>query len=302
MKKIKNFLIIFCCFVFIILIFKYNEIIYDNIMFSFSLFKTKIFPNLFPFLVISGILINYNFVYICSKFFSNLFNKLFKISGPTSYIFIMSLLTGFPSNAKYTRELYDKNLINEKEANKILMFTHFSNPLFIIGTISYFINKKIAFLVLISHYLGNILIGVFFRNYNVIINNKKMEKIKSKSFGACLSNSITDSLNILILIFGTITSFLIISSIIKSILNLNSFSNIILSGLLEFTQGITAASGIVNIKLKAILMLSFISFGGISVHMQVLSIISNSKIKYYPFLFARVIHVIISDFILYLLI
>ena len=45
-----------------------------------------------------------------------------------------------------------------------------------------------------------------------------------------------------------------------------------------------------------------LSFGGFSVHMQVLGIISDAKIKYKPFLLARVLHAILSGgfaFILY---
>lgn len=302
MKKIKNFLIILFCFIFIFLIFKNNKSVNEIIIFSFELFKTKVFPNLFPFLVLSEILINYNFVTICSSYFSNAFKFLFKISGSASFVFIMSLLTGFPSNAKYAKELYNKGYITDKEATKILMFTHFSNPLFVIGTISMFINTKIAILVLISHYLGNIIIGLIFRNYNVSLNNSYMKTNKPKSFGICFSEAIKNSINILLLIFGTITSFLIISELIKKNLNLNDFFNILISGLLEFTQGINFASYMDNIKIKTILMTAFISFGGISVHMQILSIISDSKIKYYPFLFARLLHAFISSLIIYFLI
>ena len=37
--------------------------------------------------------------------------------------FVMSIISGFPSNAKYTRELLNQGLIDENEATKILMFT-----------------------------------------------------------------------------------------------------------------------------------------------------------------------------------
>lgn len=47
----------------------------------------------------------------------------------------------FPSNAKYTKELYLEGSINEHEASKILMFTHFSNPLFLLGTLFIFVFK-----------------------------------------------------------------------------------------------------------------------------------------------------------------
>ena len=51
-------------------------------------------------------------------------------------ILILSIISGFPSNARNTRTLYDKGLITLDEANHILIFSHFSNPLFILTTIS----------------------------------------------------------------------------------------------------------------------------------------------------------------------
>ena len=44
-----------------------------------------------------------------------------------------------------------------------------------------------------------------------------------------------------------------------------------------------------------------ISFGGLSVHMQIFSILSDTKIKYLPFLTARVMHAFISSFLVFIL-
>ena len=61
------------------------------------------------------------------------------------------------------------------------------------------------------------------------------------------------------------------------------------------TQGLKHIS-LLNISnnYKALLICMIISFGGLSVHTQILSIISDTKIEYKPFLLARIIHVIIS--------
>ena len=53
-------------------------------------------------------------------------------------------------------------------------------------------------------------------------------------------------------------------------------------------------------KNKAVLATIFISFGGLSVHIQTISIISNTKIKYYPYLIARILHASIAS-LLYVL-
>ena len=304
MKKIKNFLIITIFLYIILQLLLNNKLIQNSIYFSYTLFLKNVFPNLFPFLVISNILINYGFVEICLSLFNSIMKKAFKINGASSFVFIMSLLTGFPSSAKYTKELYEKNIINELEATKILMFTHFSNPLFVVGTISIFLNYKIAFIILIVHYLGNIIIGLIFRNFFISDKSDNYKSInKIDSFGNCFSKSIINSIDTLLLIFGTMTFFLTITCIIQNILNLNPLNHALLSGLFEFTQGLKYISLLnINVKIKAVLMEMMISFGGISVHMQVMGIISNTKIKYQPFLIARLLHSTITGLLIYLLI
>lgn len=300
MKKILNFFMMFFLLYIILQIIIFSSEVKAAILFSFDIFKNNVFPNLFPFMVVSGLLINYGFVELCSKLFTPLFRKLFKISGNAAYVLIMSMLSGFPSNSKYTKELYLKGNLSEKEATKVLMFTHFSNPLFIMGMIASFLDFKTALTILICHYSGNIIIGLLFRNCFVSNNNCELKKIDKIAFGSVLSSSISNSINTLLLIFGTITVFLIITCIIRLNLNLSSFYNALIGGILEMTQGLKMISLLeISLKVKAILMTMILSFGGISVHMQVLSIISDTKIKYQPFLIARLLHSAISGIMIY---
>ena len=244
-------------------------------------------------------------------------NKVFKVKGVGAFALIMSLISGFPSSAKYIKELYNKKLINEFEATKLLMFTHFSNPLFILGTISllFLNNKEVGLLILICHYLGNFIIGIIFRNYypsteeNKNISIKKVlteisnNRIKNnKKFGEIITTALLNSINTLILILGVITMFLVITTIIDNNINLNSFHQSILNGFVEMTQGLKYVSlEEIPLKLKCILSTMIISFGGLSVHMQVISILSDTKINYLPFLTARIIHAIISSLLMFFL-
>lgn len=319
MKKIITsilimMLLMFCGFE----ILSESETIMSAVSYSFNIWINNIFPSLFPFFVLSEILINYGFVELVSELFKPIFEKIFKINGNAAFIFIMSLLSGFPSNAKYTKELYLQKKLTEKEATKILMFSHFSNPLFILGTVSItFLNdKKLGILVLISHYLSNVIIGILIRNYNkeeiikdkfsiknsiLKMHNKRINN--NKSLGTIITDSLTNSINTLLLILGVVTTFLIISTIIDNNFKLSLFNKSILSGILEMTQGLKHVS-LLNISnyYKAFLITGILSFGGLSVHTQIISIISDTNIKYLPFLLARLLHIIFSILILSLLI
>ncbi len=316
MKKnitiIINFITISILIFFTTQILLTSDKVMNSVEFSFSIWKGSIFPSLFPFFIMSEILINYGFVELISEIFKPVMNKVFKVNGAGAFIFIMSLISGFPSSAKYVREIYKKGLIDEKEGTKILMFTHFSNPLFILGTISltFLNNKEVGFLILIVHYLPNIIIGLIIRNLypsknennNFSFNNifKIMNK-KQKSFGEILSIAIKDTINTLLLILGTVTIFLIITTIINNTINITPYYQAILNGTIEMTQGLKYISILdLPLKIKTIISVMFISFGGISVHMQIISILSDTKIKYFPYLVARVIHALISGLIVFL--
>jgi len=317
MKKYLNSFIILLITVFLTVevILNSSEVI-DSARFSFTIWKDNIFPTLFPFFVASNLLIKYGFVELIGEFCKPLMNKLFKFKGEGSFVLILSMLSGFPSSAKYTKELYDNGLISGKEASKLLTFTHFPNPLFVIGTVAttFLNNKLIGFLVLISLYLSNIIIGLIFRNYhsenitnskvslkNAISGMKERYK-KNKNFGSILTSTLVDSINLLLLILGTISLFLIINKILTNIFGLNDFNRAILSGILEMTGGLKYFS-LLNIPLntKVLFTTMVLAFGGLSVHTQVYSIIAETKIKYLPYLIARLTQVVISGIIVYLL-
>ena len=84
----------------------------------------------------------------------------------------------------------------------------------------------------------------------------------------------------LIMISGTITLFLILSTLICTIFNLNDYLSTLIKGILEMTMGINSIANL-NIKdiYKVVLSSSFISFGGLSIHLQIYSCLNN-KIRY----------------------
>ena len=316
MKKIYVSVVIMGLLLFIMVqVLAFSQSIMETVSFSFGIWKNSIFPSLFPFFVLSEILVNYGFVELVSELFRPIMNRFFKVKGVGAFIFIMSLISGFPSNSKYVRELYLNGEINDYEGTKLLTFTHFSNPLFILGTISilFLNNKEIGFLILVCHYIGNIIVGFLFRNYYIsddcyekfsfkraIFNMHKKRISNNKSFGSIISGALINGIDTLILVFGVVTLFLVITTIIDNNIDLPRYYQSILNGIFEMTQGLKYVSLLdIPLKIKGTLSVMFISFGGICVHMQVVSILSDTKIKYFPFLVARIIHACVSSLMFY---
>lgn len=298
----KNKLIQAIIFViFLSLIFNPN-LITTEIINALKVFFTILFPSIFPFFLIGDLLISYNFCNTLNKFFSKINNFLFHTSNSSNYVIIMSIFSGFPSGAKYIKTLLDKKLLNDDQANYLITFTHFANPLFVLTiTKSLLNNYKLSYLILFSHIIANIIIAI-------IIRPKEKEKIRNlaileiSSFSTNLSNSIKSSLNLLILILGNTCFFFIITKLINTYFNLNGLYSIFINGFFDMTKGIESISLVnINALFKSILILTFISFGGINVHMQVLDIISKTKIKYKNFLLGRICQLALSSFIFFII-
>ena len=297
MKKYSNFLIVIITLFFLIEIFTNKNLIFNTISFSLDIWVNNLIPSLFPMFILSDILITYNFVKYIPKWFINIFSYLFNIKKECTLVFFLSMLSGFPTNAKNIRKLYDMNIINGREASHMLMFTHFSNPLFILGTLSIFFlnNKKLGIIILLSHYLSNFIIGVIVRKLNNISNSTSNEKEKKLYFGPVFVNAIKSSIDTLLLILGTLTCFLIISAIIINRFDLNSYNSLLIKSILEITMGLKELSlfNFSNLT-KVILSSCILSFGGLSVHMQVISQLIDTDISYKSFFIGRILQVFIS--------
>lgn len=309
-KRLYSFTVIFIIIIFIISIFINSSTLNSTISFSTNLFINNIFPSLFPMFVISSLLVEIDIPKVLGNIFKKPMNFLFKTKGEGAFIFFMSMITGFPSSAKYIDDLSDKGFITTRDSQKILMFTFFSNPLFIINTVgnSFFYSYKIGIILLICHVLGNVFVGFIFRNYNksILINDNNdfynnikylNNQINNTNLFKTLFESIRNSIDILLNIFGIVTFVLIIINILFKG-NSDIFS-IFFSGLVEMTTGLKYLSiSNLDFNIKLILSMFFLSFGGFSVHFQIMSILNKRKVKYLPFLISRILHSFISVIIL----
>lgn len=303
-RKYKNLLISLITIFFLIefLIDSKNLI---NVFFNtINLCFNNLLPSIFIFFLITDILNNYHFPTLLSNIFGNTFSKMFKLPKESSYIMFMSLTSGIPSNAKLIKEQLDNNTINTYEADKLLTMTHFSNPLFIIYTVgnNFFNNQKIGLIILFSHFITNFIVGFLFRNiYHYNTNNNYVNK-EPRDFITLLKDSFINTTKILITVFGIIIFFSIITTTLNKYLHLNTFSSVILNGLIEITTGLKYLSLLNISKIKAAIIATFfISFGGFSIHLQVMSILSKYKINYYIYLISRIIHASISSLITFII-
>ena len=302
-NKLEDIIIIFIMILMLFMVLLNKSLVFNSVLYSLDIWVKNLIPSCFPFFVISDILVNYHITNYIPKWIKKTLGNLFLVSESVITIFFLSILSGFPSNARIARMLYDNGEINAKEASHALIFTHFSNPLFVLSTVSvlFLHQEKYGLVILISHYLGNVILGLLGRDTSFEFQYDYTEKLeKSQSFSIVFIKAISRAIDTLFLIFGTLTCFYIFSSLLLNYFNFDAYAGAIIQGILEMTSGLKAIS-ILNIPdiYKVVISSMFLSFGGLCVHLQVMSQLIDSDISYHPFLVARIFHAFISGFICY---
>ena len=278
LKNIKRPFILTLLFTLLILYIKDSNLIINEFLSYTNIFITKLFPSVFIIYILSDLLINYGII--------KLLKKITKYP-TTIYILLISLISGFPSGPKTIKDLKNKEFISEEESNKLIKFTHFPNPIFLFSTIS-LITKNIS-IIYISIIISNLIILII----NKPKSNNKLPNIKEQDFTITLSNSITKTLKIIILIYGTSIFFYLISVIILKYLN-NQDLYILINILFDLTKGITTTSLINNQTLKDLVIILLLTISPLNINIQIKSILSDTNIKYINFIKGRIISFILT--------
>lgn len=298
MKRKYHYLIGFIIIMFSYLgIFCFPKVMINSSINALLIFREKLFPSIFPFFVLSFLFINMGYPLILNKYFKNITRKIFHLSENTSFILLMSIISGFPSGAKYIVKNYSNNYITKEEGNQLLLFTHFANPLFVLGTCGILLNsKRLAYKILICQLFANIILGILVRPKEITISPKKeVVSTTTPSLISILPDAINEALEVLIFMLGSITIFQFFTNCFLLFTNETVFFKTIFTGIMDLTSGINLVPTIsISIELKALLMLIFITFGSLSVHLQVINAIKNTNLSYTNFFIGRILESIIA--------
>jgi sporulation integral membrane protein YlbJ len=283
-----------------------------------NLWATSVIPSLFPFFVATELLSYTNIVNILGRCFNKLMKPLFNVRGEGSFAFLMGIISGYPVGAKIACNLRESNICSKEECERLLAFTNNSGPLFIIGTvgIKMFGSSTIGFLLLITHILACISVGICFRcwkssssiNYLGGNNSKKSisnTRVSLSNLGEVISKSITNSISTILNIGGFIVIFSVIISILKhtnfivffeplfKILHIpTAIAESFILGIVEITNGIFAISciSLKKISINIILTAFLLGLGGISILLQVWSIVSKTDLSIKPYVIGKLLH------------
>ncbi len=300
------------------------------------LWATAVVPSLLPFFIATELLSYTNIINFIGKVLNKFMRPIFNVPGEGAFAFIIGMISGYPVGAKIVTKLRQDGICTKSEGERMLSFTNNSGPLFIIGTVgvTLFGNSTIGFLLLITHILACITVGILLgiidrfnkkdtenlNNENV--NNTVTNKTISCSFsnlGEILGKSINNAISTVLMIGGFIVLFSVILSILQNSHIIDIFCNFVgtifkylnidtslasgfVTGIVELTNGVKLASTLNNklISPNIILCAFLLGFGGFSILLQVLSITSKSDLSIKPYIIGKLMQGIFAAFYTYI--
>ena len=320
--RIKRYFFPCLIFIFLILLVVFSKSSFNSAHKAFMLWVNNVVPSLFPFLIGIELIKRTNFLELIGKMLEPIMRPLFNIPGCGAFALAMGLSSGYPVGAKIVSSLREQKLCTKTEAERLLAFCNTSGPLFIVGSVgvSMFGNSRIGLMLLLTHFLAAITVGLLFKNYHKsnspshIIAQKsnsanKKAIFRLRNLGALMGESIKSSVNTLLLICGYIVFFAVLGEVFENTgilsylkLFIERFLTVfdiplvcssgILKGILEVTSGVKELSSLNTITyIKLLSVIAFIlGFGGFSVHMQTCSIIADTDISMKPYFLGKFLH------------
>ena len=264
-------------------------------------------PSLLPFFFISELLLGMNISRYLSAAMSPLMRPLFNLPGCAALAVALGFCSGFPSGASITAALRRKKEITRAEGERMICFTNNAGPLYItVAVAGGLLHCPTAALLLAAvHYGGNLLIGVLLglgarcrrcrQTAKTAPAPPEQPAASAADLGASLQNALKRSTANIISIGCLMAFFSVVSALITTLPAASLLPQALSQGFWEMSLGVSAIAGSA-LPLEQILPITaaIISFGGISVQMQVLAMIGDTDLRLTPYLICRLAHALFA--------
>ena len=269
-----------------------------------SLWASSVLPALLPF-------------FICANFLN--YMGITAVLKPSAFTFTMSVMSGYPMGAKIIGDMGRRKYISVAEAKRLLSFCSTSGPAFLVGAVGVGMLGSTAagLIIAASHYGGALINGFIFTLINKknrivkVAGYRKVEEHKrtvvKKDLLELFTNAILDSFKSVGIILAYIIIFMFITDAIQFSGALNivdaPFIKGIFKGMFEMTVGCASLSYCTDITMqwKCIFYTFLISFGGLSIIGQSMSMLSGLNISIFYFIWTKICHSFWSVFLAFII-
>lgn len=191
------FLLIFGC------ILTHSELSLYYAFMGLELWYEKMIPALFPFMILSGIMIRLGLTEGFVSFLYPLLKPVYRVSRNVCYAMFIGFLCGFPMGAKTVSDLYDRRMITRREAEFLLAFCNNIGPVYFAGFVLPLLGRQLTAPYLAGMYGIPLLYGLALRHtayrdiaFPPATRSGKAQEVKAreKNRGIRLLNIVDDAI------------------------------------------------------------------------------------------------------------
>ena len=253
---------ILCCLIMVV----FPEITAQASREAVNIWLNSVVPILFPFFIAANFLKKTGMVSRIS---------------PKIYPFVMALLSGYPMGARITGDYYRAGLIDRDQMNWILSYSMVTGPAFLVGAVGvgFLGSHRLGLVLCISHYGGALINSAFYGAKKAGAKPVKSSASgRGDSYYNLLTDSILDSFRSIAIILAYIVIFMIATDLLQFSGALSMLPGgegaALAKGILEMTVGCSSLSVCSCSEASKAALASFIvSFGGLSVMGQSMSML-----------------------------
>ena len=252
-----------------------------------NLWFSKMIPALFPFMVLSGIIIRMDLVSSCVKLLAPFLGSVFRVGPSCVYGMVIGFLCGFPMGAHTASQLYENKLISKSEASFLLAFCNNIGPVYFLSFVLPTLEISSPAFYLFGMYGLPLLYGLFLRYtlYRKQLScsfTAKKDHCPFVSLLTALDDSIFSAFSGITKLGGYMIFFnllFILPSLIVRFLPISSAQGSCLIGSIGCLLEITGGIGSLGNRLPKF-VLCVLPFGGLSCLAQTYSMIKDTDLSF----------------------
>lgn len=276
-----------------------------------SLCARAVVPSLFPFMVLSELLVASGTGEWLSAPLSRPLGKLLGLSRAGCCALVLGLVCGFPTGARSALVSYEKGSLTCAECERVLAASSVPSTAFLISTVGGALWKDTKFGVLL--YVFAVIAALLSGFMLYVVQKRKTNEAKKKvslplppiQFDAeMLPRAIKNATVSTLLICAYVVFFSTLSGAVTLIFErfgAKENTHAILSALLELSGGVGASASLANRRLAMILTGAAVGWSGVSIHCQMLSLCDGHNISLRPYLAAKLVQAVVCALLMYVL-
>lgn len=268
------------------LILKNSKIAVDYMSAGMKLCTTTVIPSLFPFMVISELIVKSGAATSLGALISPLTSRLFGVGGECGSVFLLGTLCGFPVGTRSGVSLLREGRITKDELRRVICFSNNPSSAFVISAVggSLFGSRELGCALYVITLLSALLVGII---KNVIERKGSVVECRAHRarLGSLSASVFTDAVSSSALAMLTVCAFVVFFSTFVGVLGgaLDALGapeevRAILFSLFEMTSGVSAASGLRS-EAGIVICAFALGFSGLSVHLQIASLCDGTGVS-----------------------